>query len=76
VDEADLRSVLSTVREFVRGQVVPAEAAQVSLSYDTGIDRKVGPAAATYFCSEMAGRVADRAVQIHGGSGSMRGVAV
>jgi acyl-CoA dehydrogenase len=25
MDESDLRSVLSTVREFVRGQVVPAE---------------------------------------------------
>jgi acyl-CoA dehydrogenase len=28
------------------------------------------------FCSEMVGRVADRAVQVHGGMGYMRGVAV
>jgi acyl-CoA dehydrogenase len=28
------------------------------------------------FCSEMVGRVADRAVQMHGGMGYMRGVAV
>jgi acyl-CoA dehydrogenase len=49
---------------------------QVASAYDAGTDRKVGPAAAKYFCSEMVGRVADRAVQIHGGSGYMRGVAV
>jgi acyl-CoA dehydrogenase len=49
---------------------------QVSSAYDAGTDRKVGPAAAKYFCSEMVGRVADRAVQVHGGSGYMRGVAV
>jgi acyl-CoA dehydrogenase len=48
----------------------------VARAYDAGTDRKVGPAAAKYFCSEMVGRVADRAVQIHGGSGYMRGVAV
>jgi acyl-CoA dehydrogenase len=48
----------------------------VASAYDAGTDRKVGPAAAKYFCSEMVGRVADRAVQIHGGSGYMRGVAV
>jgi acyl-CoA dehydrogenase len=28
------------------------------------------------FCSEMVGRVADRAVQIHGGAGYMRDYAV
>jgi acyl-CoA dehydrogenase len=48
----------------------------VARSYDDGTDRKVGPATAKYFCSEMVGRVADRAVQIHGGAGYMRGVAV
>ena len=35
-----------------------------------------GPAAAKYFASEMVGRVADRAVQVHGGAGYIRGVAV
>ena len=45
-------------------------------SYDAGADTRLGPACAKYFCSEMVGRVADRAVQIHGGAGYMRGVAV
>jgi acyl-CoA dehydrogenase len=45
-------------------------------AFDDGSDRKVGPSTAKYFCSEMVGRVADRAVQIHGGAGYMRGVAV
>ena len=31
---------------------------------------------AKLFCTEMAGKVADLAVQIHGGTGYMRGVAV
>jgi acyl-CoA dehydrogenase len=39
-------------------------------------DTRTGPACAKYFASEMVGRVADRAVQIHGGAGYMRGVAV
>lgn len=48
----------------------------VARNYDAGTDRITGPSAAKYFCSEMVGRVADRAVQIHGGAGYMRGVAV
>jgi acyl-CoA dehydrogenase len=44
--------------------------------FDMGVDTKLGPAAAKYFASEAVGRVADRAVQIHGGAGYMRGVAV
>ncbi|GAA3382528.1 acyl-CoA dehydrogenase family protein [Cryptosporangium minutisporangium] len=48
----------------------------VARAYDAGTDRITGPAAAKYFCSEMVGRVADRAVQVHGGAGYMRGVAV
>jgi len=39
-------------------------------------DRRVAPSAAKLFCTEMAGKVADLAVQIHGGSGYMRGVPV
>ncbi|MFB9903764.1 acyl-CoA dehydrogenase family protein [Allokutzneria oryzae] len=42
--------------------------------YDAGTDRKLGPSCAKLFCSEMAGRVADRCVQVHGGLGYMRGV--
>ena len=37
-------------------------------------DRRIAPSAAKLFCTEMAGRVADLAVQIHGGSGYMRDV--
>jgi acyl-CoA dehydrogenase len=44
--------------------------------FDAGIDTKMGPAVSKYFASEAVGRVADRAVQIHGGSGYIRGVAV
>ena len=39
-------------------------------------DRRIAPSAAKLFCTEMAGNVADLAVQIHGGSGYMRGVTV
>jgi acyl-CoA dehydrogenase len=45
-------------------------------AFDAGTDTVVGPAAAKYFASEMVGRVADRAVQVHGGAGYMRGVPV
>ena len=41
-----------------------------------GEDRRIAPSAAKVFCTEMAGKVADLAVQIHGGSGYMRGVPV
>ena len=42
----------------------------------TGEDRRIAPSAAKLFCTEMAGDVADLAVQVHGGSGYMRDVAV
>ncbi len=42
----------------------------------TNSDRRVAPSAAKLFCTEMAGKVADLAVQIHGGSGYMHGVPV
>ncbi len=44
--------------------------------YDAGTDRRLAPSAAKYFASEAVGRIADRAVQIHGGSGYIRGIAV
>ncbi|HUN34361.1 MAG TPA: acyl-CoA dehydrogenase family protein [Trebonia sp.] len=44
--------------------------------FDSGQDRRLGPSCAKYFASEMVGRVADRAVQVHGGVGYMRGVTV
>jgi len=45
-------------------------------AFDLGTDTRLGPSCAKYFASEMVGRVADRAVQVHGGAGYMRGVAV
>ncbi|KAA9163239.1 acyl-CoA dehydrogenase [Amycolatopsis acidicola] len=47
-----------------------------AIAYDSGADRRVAPSAAKLYCTEMAGRVADLAVQIHGGTGYMREVPV
>jgi acyl-CoA dehydrogenase len=44
--------------------------------YDDGTDQKTAPSAAKLYCTEMVGRVADRAVQIYGGMGYMREVPV
>ncbi|MQA11093.1 MAG: acyl-CoA dehydrogenase [Pseudonocardiaceae bacterium] len=41
-------------------------------NFDAGTDTVLGPSSAKLFCSEMVCRVADRAVQVHGGSGYMR----
>ncbi len=49
---------------------------EAAAAYDSGADRRIGPSAAKLFCTEMAGRVADLAVQVHGGSGYMREVPV
>ncbi|CAO5159607.1 acyl-CoA dehydrogenase [Frankia sp. AiPs1] len=49
---------------------------EVAAAFDDGSDRRIGPSTAKYFASEAVGRIADRAVQIHGGSGYMRGVPV
>ena len=43
--------------------------ADVAQRFDTGIRLSADVAAAKYFTSEAVGRVADRAVQIHGGAG-------
>ncbi len=45
-------------------------------AYDDGTDRWLGPSCAKLFCTEMVDKVADRAVQIHGGSGYIHGVVV
>jgi acyl-CoA dehydrogenase len=47
-----------------------------AVQYDSGSDRRLAPSAAKYFASEAVGRIADRAVQIHGGSGYIRGIPV
>ena len=44
--------------------------------YHTGEDRRIAPSVAKLFCTEMAGQVADLAVQVHGGTGYMREVPV
>ncbi|WP_427919212.1 acyl-CoA dehydrogenase family protein [Streptomyces sp. cg40] len=49
---------------------------ETAAAYVSGRDRRIGPSAAKLFCTEMAGEVADRAVQIHGGTGYMRDVPV
>lgn len=48
----------------------------VSQRFDTGERVSLEASAAKMFCSEMVGRIADRAVQIHGGAGYMRDSAV
>ena len=49
---------------------------EVASRYVSGEDTRIGPSAAKLYCTEMAGTVADLAVQIHGGSGYMRDVVV
>ena len=49
---------------------------QTAQAYANGQDTRIGPSAAKLFCTEMAGQVADAAVQIHGGTGYMRDVPV
>jgi acyl-CoA dehydrogenase len=64
---ADSQTELMAGRAMVRAAAV---------AYDDGSDRRMGPSCCKYFASEMVGRVADRAVQIHGGAGYIRGVPV
>jgi acyl-CoA dehydrogenase len=55
------------------GRALVRDAARLWLNDE---DRRIAPSAAKVFCTEMAGKVADLAVQIHGGSGYMRDVPV
>jgi len=55
------------------GRALAREAARL---YVTGEDRRIAPSAAKLYCTEMAGRAADLAVQVHGGTGYMREVPV
>jgi acyl-CoA dehydrogenase len=64
---ADQQTVVMAGRALVR------EAARLWLRNE---DRRIAPSAAKLFCTEMAGKVADLGVQIHGGSGYMQGVPV
>ncbi|MGW0036880.1 acyl-CoA dehydrogenase family protein [Gordonia sp. NPDC003376] len=49
---------------------------ETAAKYVSGEDRRTAPSVAKLFCTEMVGRVADLAVQIHGGTGYMRDVPV
>ena len=51
------------------GQALVRETAR---KYLDGSDRRIAPSATKLFCTEAAGKVADLAVQIHGGAGYMR----
>ncbi|TVT51812.1 acyl-CoA dehydrogenase [Amycolatopsis rhizosphaerae] len=57
--------------EYLAGRALVLDAAA---RYDSGEDTRIGPSSAKLFCSEMVNRVTDRAVQVHGGSGYIRGV--
>ncbi|MGW6961872.1 acyl-CoA dehydrogenase family protein [Streptomyces chartreusis] len=62
-----------TKTELDAGRALVLAAAQ---RYQDGTDTRIGPATAKLFCSQAAVRAADRAVQIHGGTGYMRTSAV
>jgi acyl-CoA dehydrogenase len=64
---ADSQTELMAARALVRER---------ARAYDSGEDMRLGPACAKLFASEVVGRAADRAVQIHGGAGYIRGVPV
>ncbi|MDQ8701113.1 acyl-CoA dehydrogenase family protein [Streptomyces sp. LHD-70] len=59
--------------EAYAGRAMVLDAAR---SYDDGSDRRMATSCAKLFCTEMANRVADRAVQVHGGMGYMNEVPV
>lgn len=59
--------------DVMAGRALVRDAARMWLD---GSDRRIAPSVAKVFCTEMAGRVADLAVQVHGGTGYMRGVPV
>jgi len=64
---ADMQTGVMAGRALVR------DAARMWL---TDEDRRIVPSVAKLFCTEMVGRVADLAVQVHGGAGYMRDVPV
>ncbi|WP_454164330.1 acyl-CoA dehydrogenase family protein [Gordonia iterans] len=64
---ADMQTGIMAGRALVRDAAV---------KYVSGEDRRIAPSVAKLFCTEMAGDVADKAVQVHGGSGYMREMTV
>jgi acyl-CoA dehydrogenase len=55
------------------GRALVRDAARL---YQSGEDRRIAPSVAKLYCTEMVGKVADLAVQVHGGTGYMREVPV
>lgn len=73
-DQQLVQAMLAEQQSLVMaGKALVREAAA---SYRDGTDRRIAPSAAKLFCTEAACKVADLAVQTHGGSGYMRGVTV
>ncbi|MFI7670366.1 acyl-CoA dehydrogenase family protein [Nocardia sp. NPDC049526] len=64
---ADMQTGIMAGRALVR---------DAARSWVAGEDRRIAPSVAKLYCTEMAGNVADLAVQVHGGTGYMRDVAV
>lgn len=64
---ADQYTGVETGRALVR---------EAAAKYVSGQDRRVMPSVAKLYCTEMVGKVADLAVQVHGGAGYMREVPV
>jgi acyl-CoA dehydrogenase len=64
---ADMQTGVMAGRALVR------EAARMWVTEE---DRRIAPSTAKLFCTEMVGKVADLAVQVHGGAGYMRDVPV
>ncbi|WP_280302031.1 acyl-CoA dehydrogenase family protein [Nocardia abscessus] len=64
---ADMQTGVMAGRALVR---------DAARAWVAGEDRRIAPSVAKLYCTEMAGRVADSAVQVHGGTGYMRDVAV
>ncbi|MBW0114431.1 acyl-CoA dehydrogenase family protein [Pseudonocardia abyssalis] len=49
---------------------------ETARAYVSGEDRRIAPSAVKLFCTEMVGKVADLAVQVHGGAGYMKEIPV
>ncbi|MEU1981080.1 acyl-CoA dehydrogenase family protein [Nocardia sp. NPDC019395] len=64
---ADMQTGVMAGRALVR---------DAARSWVSGEDRRTAPSVAKLYCTEMVGKVADLAVQVHGGTGYMRDVPV
>ncbi|MEU1951801.1 acyl-CoA dehydrogenase family protein [Nocardia rhamnosiphila] len=73
----DFQLVQAMIADIATGVMAGrAMVREVAAAYVSGADQRIGPSAAKLYCTEMVGRAADLAVQIHGGTGYMREVTV